>query len=75
MNRKTKKIVTEAGKRGSEATKLLKLSNEVHQAEKQGLIAEKDAIDLAVNLNKQAVVELDKAIKLQKEFIDEQKSE
>lgn len=69
MDKKQRKLALEAVEHGAEATRLLKISKQVHQAEKKGLIAEKDAIDLAVDLNERAIAEMEKTIELQKAFI------
>lgn len=73
MNEKEKEIADEAIEHGREATRLLKMSNQMHQAEKQGLIDERTATDSAIELNKLAIDEMEKAVELQKEFLDKQK--
>lgn len=74
MDRKTKEVVDEAIHHSEKATQLLRTSNEIHQAEKQGLIGEKDALEICLNLNEQAIAEADKAIELRKEFFERQDS-
>ena len=70
-----KKLFSEAKRHSDEAIRLLKKSVEIHRAEHEGLISESEAVDLCVELNRQAVSESEKAIELQKELLrcDEQK--
>jgi hypothetical protein len=70
-----KKKFQEMREHGDEATRILKTSVQIHEAEKQGLIPEPDAAEIAIELNKQAIAEMDKTIELQRQFIAEQESE
>ena len=69
MKKRAGKPAEESSEHGDEAVRLLKMSVQIHEAEKQGLIDEIDAADIAVELNKQAIAKMDKAIESQKEFL------
>jgi hypothetical protein len=72
MTGRAKRLAEEATEHGNEAIRLLKMSNQIHQAEKRGLLDDGSARDAAIELNNEAIAELEKAIELQKEFIAEQ---
>ena len=72
MDKKKEKTVNEALKHGDEATELLEQSNAIHQMEMQGLIDESSATEALIDLNRQAIDEMEKAIERQKEFLSEQ---
>lgn len=71
MNSKKKKLARQTKVHSDEATRLLKMSNQIHEAEKLGMIDKENATEAAINLNEQAIAEMEKAIDLQKEFIAE----
>jgi hypothetical protein len=71
MNKRTEEQLKEAKTHGTQAIELLKTSNQIHESVKQDLIAESDAADAAIALNKQAIDEMEKAIESQQEYFAE----
>ena len=72
MNKRVKGLSKEAIAHGDKAARLLKMSVQIHEMEKDGLIEKTEAEEDAVRLNNEAAMEIDEAIRLQKEFIAEQ---
>jgi hypothetical protein len=51
MNRKAKELAEEMAEHADEATRLLNISNQIHQAQKRGAIEEQQARNAAIELN------------------------
>ncbi len=75
MNENGKEIARKAVGCADEATQLLRMSNQIHQAEKKGLIDERSAMKAVIKLNNQAIAKVERAIELQKKFLAEQQYE
>ena len=72
-NMENEEIVREAKKHKKEAVRLLKESQRVHKAAARGKVSESDAIDKVIELNKAAIDAAEKAIDLDKEYLDRNK--